>query len=76
MTNAFPSRLTAGFSFVEFLASIAILGLLATVALPLAETTVRLQKEHDLRILKENFGEMPTDVEIHIALENLLKEKV
>lgn len=50
MTNAFPSRLTAGFSFVELLASIAILGLLATVALPLAETTVRRQKEHDLRI--------------------------
>lgn len=43
-------RAVAGFSFVELLVSAAILGVLASVAMPLAETTVRRQKEHDLRI--------------------------
>jgi len=38
-----------GFSFIELLASVAIMGLLASVALPLAETTVRRQKENELR---------------------------
>jgi general secretion pathway protein G len=42
-------RETAGFSFVELLASVAILSMLATIAMPLAETTLRRQKEHDLR---------------------------
>lgn len=42
-------RRAAGFSFLELLASMAIMGLLATVAIPLAETTVQRQKEHDLR---------------------------
>ncbi|HYD78903.1 MAG TPA: type II secretion system protein [Paucimonas sp.] len=41
---------TAGFSLIELLVSAAILGLLATVAMPLAEVTVRRQKEHDLRL--------------------------
>jgi len=40
----------AGFSYVELLVSVAILGLLATVAMPLAETTVKRQKEAELRI--------------------------
>ncbi len=39
-----------GFSFVELLASIAIVGLLASIAMPLAETTARRQKENDLRL--------------------------
>jgi general secretion pathway protein G len=43
------SRRAAGFTFLELLASMAIMGLLATVAIPFAETTVRRHKEHDLR---------------------------
>lgn len=49
MRQAFSRLRIRGFSFVELLATVAILGLLATVAMPLAETTVRRQKEHDLR---------------------------
>jgi general secretion pathway protein G len=39
-----------GFSFIELLASATILGLLATIAVPFVETTVKRQKEHDLRL--------------------------
>ena len=49
MKARFFIRQSAGFSFLELLASIAIMGLLASVAMPLAETTVRRQREHDLR---------------------------
>ncbi len=49
MRQAFAPGSRHGFSFVELLASIAIIGLLASVAMPLAETTVRRQKERDLR---------------------------
>lgn len=44
------SKRMAGFSFIELLASATILGLLATIAVPFVETTVKRQKEHDLRI--------------------------
>jgi general secretion pathway protein G len=44
-----PGRM-AGFSFIELLASAVILGLLATIAVPFVETTVRREKEHDLRL--------------------------
>lgn len=49
MNRIFSRPRSRGFSFVELLATVAILGLLATVAMPLAETTMRRQKEHDLR---------------------------
>jgi general secretion pathway protein G len=44
------SKRMAGFSFIELLASATILGLLATIAVPFVETTVKRQKEHDLHI--------------------------
>ncbi|MCU6433682.1 type II secretion system GspH family protein [Undibacterium sp. Jales W-56] len=40
----------AGFSYVELLVSVAIMALLATVAMPLAETTMQRQKETELRL--------------------------
>jgi general secretion pathway protein G len=43
------SRAT-GFSLIELLVAAAILGLLATVAMPMAELTIRREKEHELRV--------------------------
>ncbi|MYN40401.1 prepilin-type N-terminal cleavage/methylation domain-containing protein [Duganella sp. FT109W] len=43
-------RRSFGFSLIELLASAAILGLLATVAVPFVETTVKRQKEQALRL--------------------------
>lgn len=42
-------RRLGGFSLIELLAAAAILGVLATVAVPVLETTMRRQKEHALR---------------------------
>lgn len=39
----------AGFSLIELLAAAAIMGILATVAVPVIETTVRREKERELR---------------------------
>ena len=44
-----PSR-GAGFTLVELLASAAIIGLLAMVAVPMVQTGVKRQKEHELRL--------------------------
>ncbi|MCU6501531.1 type II secretion system GspH family protein [Rugamonas sp. A1-17] len=43
-------RRQAGFSLIELLASAAILGLLASVAVPVVETSIRREKERALRI--------------------------
>jgi len=43
-------RSARGFSLIELLAASAILGLLATVAVPFIETTVKRQKEQALRV--------------------------
>lgn len=47
-------RLNAGFSLLELLAAAAIIGLLATVAVPFVETTVKRQKERDLHTALHN----------------------
>lgn len=46
----YMSRKVAGFSLIELLAASAIVGLLATVAVPFVETAVKRQKEQSLRI--------------------------
>jgi general secretion pathway protein G len=48
--RAHSAARNAGFSLVELLVSAAIMGVLASVAMPLVEISVRRQKEHDLRI--------------------------
>lgn len=48
--NLLPKSRPGGFSLIELLAAAVILGVLATVAVPVVETTVRRQKEQSLRI--------------------------
>jgi general secretion pathway protein G len=48
MTRALDKRIT-GFSLIELLAAAAIIGILATVAVPVMEMTLRRAKERDLR---------------------------
>src|SRR3954468_20927647 len=43
------ARPDSGFSLIELLAASAIIGLLATVAVPFVETTIKRQKERELR---------------------------
>lgn len=49
MSRLVPSR-HAGFSLIELLASAVIIGLLATIAVPVVATAVKREKERDLRI--------------------------
>ena len=43
-------RFRRGFTLVELLVSVAIVGVLASMVLPLAELTIRRQREADLRL--------------------------
>jgi general secretion pathway protein G len=43
-------RRPAGFTIIELLASVAILGVLASVAMPVIQTTITREKEYQLRI--------------------------
>lgn len=48
-TAARAPRRAAGFTLVELLVSVAIVGVLASMVLPMAEVTIRRQREADLR---------------------------
>jgi general secretion pathway protein G len=50
MRYGYAARRISGFSLVELLVSAAILGLLATVAMPMVELTAKREKEHNLRV--------------------------
>lgn len=49
MTMALGSRSQRGFTLIELLASAAILGVLASVAVPVVQTTMQRERERELR---------------------------
>lgn len=51
MKTGLPAAASSrGFSLIELMAAATILGVLATVAVPVMKTTMQRQKEHDLRL--------------------------